>query len=370
MTVASSTSEEHELLAESAHRLFEGAGGVSRARSLRDAGEDFSAELWASMAELGWLSIPIPTLYGGAGAGVGDMLAIFEAAGRVLSPEALLSTVLGSQLLALSGGCEHQERWLPEIGAGTAVVAVAGLHEYRSTHQPRTRIDIRPGGDSITIAGWASEVLDGNAATAFVLATASQGVVVVPRGTPGVRVVRQRLIDSRNWARVEFEEVCLPQAAYLVEPGEAPTPVERVIDLATVALCAEMLGAMWESFDRTLAYVKERVQFGRSIGSYQAVQHRLARLYTELLVTDAAVRRAGTVIDEPEADAIGAVSMAKARASATARLLARETIQFHGGFGVTDECDIGLFLKRLRLSEFLFGDESWHADRWAQSHAY
>jgi acyl-CoA dehydrogenase len=365
-----STSEEHELLAESVHRLFEGAGGLSRTRRLRDAGEDCSTELWASMAELGWLSIPIPTAYGGAGAGVGDMLAILEAAGHVLSPEPLVSTVLASQLLALCGASAHQDEWLPAIGTGKAVVAVAGVHEFRSTHQARTRIEIRPDGDSITIAGWASEVLDGNAAAALVLATASQGVVVVPRGTPGVRVVRQRLIDSRNWARVEFEDVRLPQAAYLVEPGEAPTPVERAIDLATVALCAEMLGAMWEAFDRTVGYVKERVQFGRPIGSYQAVQHRLARLYTELLVTDAAVRRAGAVIDEAGPDAIVAVSMAKARASATARLLVREAIQFHGGVGVTDECDIGLFVKRLRLSEFLFGDESWHADRWAQSHGY
>ena len=363
--------DERELLAASARRLFDEAGAVGRARELRDDPDTyFARSLWLAMGELGWPAIAIPEASGGAGSTIGTMLGIFEASGRALSPEPLLSTAaLGAQLLALADPSGPAETWLRAVADDGAILAVAGVHEFRSTRPARADIRIHSGPGGITVDGWAGEVLDAPAADAIVVVTADQGAVILPTEVRGLRIVRQRLIDNRGWGRLEFDGLRLPSSARLVEPGAPLTPVERAIDLATTALCAEMLGGMWEAFDRTLAYTKDRMQFGRPIASYQAVQHRLARLHSELLVTDAAIRSASQDVDGSVA-AVSAVSAAKVRASSTARMVSREAIQLHGGIGVTDDCDIGLFVKRLRVSEFLFGDENWHADRWARCHGY
>ena len=364
--------EESELLAGTAQTLLEKAGGVGRARQLRDSPERYSADLWARMAELGWPGIAIPSAYGGAGLSAATMLPIFEAMGKTLAPEPLLSAVLASELLRLAGSPDQRNEWLPSICNGEAVVAVAGAHRPRGAHVSADTLRSMTDDGTLTVDGRATHVADATIASAILVVAPepSPALVVVPAAAPGVRIERQELIDSRNWATVEFDQVRLPHEALMSGSEALVTCLETALDAATLALCAEMLGAMWEVFDRTLAYVKARVQFGHPVGSFQAIQHRLGRLYSELLVTDAAVRGAAGAAQSGDVETPALVSAAKVRCGSTARLVAKEGVQLHGGIGVTDECDIGLFVKRLRLAEFVFGDETWHAERWASCRGY
>lgn len=359
-------SDEADLLGETATDFFDRAGGVGRARRLRDTAQPYAAEVWSAMAELGWTAITVPAANGGAGLSVSDALPVFEAMGRVLAPEPLLSTILASELLRVAGPTEQRDEWLAAVAEGVVVVA-AGTHTRRAGRLEST-LRIHDDGRSLVLDGRAAHVPDGGLAAALIAVSGdSPEAVIVPVGTPGLRVTSQPMIDARDWATIDFDQVRLPVSARLQVPLPA---LETAIDHATMACCGEMLGAMWEVYDRTLAYTKDRIQFGRPIGAFQAIQHRLARLYTELLVADAAVRGAAQAIALDGHDAPALVSAAKARCNTVARLVAKEGIQFHGGIGVTDECDIGLFVKRLRITQFLFGEDSWHTDRWATERGY
>ncbi|MEW6473532.1 MAG: acyl-CoA dehydrogenase family protein [Actinomycetota bacterium] len=359
--------EEADLIRDTATAFFDRAGGVRRARQLRDSDERYSPDVWSAMAELGWTGITAPAAYGGAGLSIAEALPVLEAMGRVLAPEPLLSTILATELIRVAGTGGQQEEWIPALSQGRTVMAVAGVHSRRSCRL-RTNLQIQWDGESLVVHGEAGFVPDGGLATAIIAlsADAPEGVIV-PVASGGVRVISQPMIDSRDWAMIEFDHVRLPATARL---EAAPEMFDAAIDRATLAGCGEMLGAMWEVYDRTLAYTKERVQFGQPIGSFQAVQHRLARLYTELLVADASVRGASEAVATDQREASALASAAKARCNAVARLVSKEGIQFHGGIGVTDECDIGLFIKRLRITQFLFGDDSWHIDRWATHRGY
>ena len=367
MTTTHLPDDELALLGRTCHELLAKAGGVDRVRALRDAGQPlrFAASLWEHIAELGWLGITAPEDHGGAGGGCRAVLPVLEAAGAALAPEPLLSTVLAIRLLARAGSAAQRDRWLPPIMDGTAIPAVVGAHEHRSR---------AGGGAPRLIQGPHGPMLDGtaryvlDAALASVLLVVVEGphpqLVVLPAGVPGVRLASRKLIDLRNWACVEFTRVPVPDAD--AEAGGAlDQALESALDEATVGLAGEMLGAMWALFDRTLEHARGRVQFGRPIGSFQAVAHRLARLYADLLLTDACVREAADALDTHRPDAPALASAAKLRCVLSSRLVCREGIQLHGGMGVTDECDVGLFVKNLRVAEFYLGDHTWHADRWA-----
>jgi alkylation response protein AidB-like acyl-CoA dehydrogenase len=330
------------------------------------------------MAGLGWVGIPFPEALGGAGLGMAELAVVLEALGRTLAPEPILATLLAGRAL-LRGGSEAQQRaWLPRVCAGDAFLALA--YEERGPDEAgRVAARAERAGAGWRITGEKTPVLDGAAAQAFVVAARTAGgerdpdgvtLFLVPAGAAGLEVERLRRVDARGAALVRLRAVEVGADARVGPEGGGAPILEDALDCATAALCAEMLGSASEAFARTLHYLKHRVQFGVPIGSFQALKHRAARLFIEIELCRSAVMAATRALDAGAADASGLVSLAKARASETARLVANEAIQMHGGIGMTDEHEIGFYLKRARVAEHTFGDAAHHRDRWARLLGY
>lgn len=374
-------SEDQELIAKTALDFIAERSPVSRMRALRDSGDEagFSRELWKEMAELGWVGIALPESMGGAGLGLADLAVVLEATGRTLMPEPFLSTVLlGGQAL-LEAGNEAQQALLAEVASGDKLLALA-YQEAQSRydlHSVQTRA--QRDGDGWRIDGEKIQVLDASVADAVIVVARTAGsdldaeglsLFVVPAGTAGLSLTRQQRVDTRGAAIVKLDGVRVGADALLGTEGEGAALLERVIDVATVGLCAEMLGGMQQAFEDTLAYIKQREQFGTVIGSFQGLKHRAARLFIEIELARSAVMAASRAIDEGAADAALLVSAAKARCSEAYVQIANEAIQMHGGVGMTDEYDVGFYLKRARAAEMTFGDAAYHRDRWARLSGY
>ncbi|MEE9606635.1 MAG: acyl-CoA dehydrogenase [Myxococcota bacterium] len=374
--------EDQELLAKTAADFANDHSPLARVRRLRDSGDPdgFSRSLWKQMAELGWLGIPFPEEYGGAALGLAELAVVLEALGRKLAPEPFLSSVLlGGQALLLGADEAQKRAWLPGIIAGESFLALA-FQERRSRYDlKRVATRAERAGDGWRLSGEKIQVLDGTVAHAFVVVARSAGgeadpdgitLFLVPSDAQGVRVERQQRVDARNAALVTFESVALADADRVGAEGRGGELVERAVDRATVGLCAEMLGSMSEAFDRTLAYLKQRQQFGAPIGSFQALQHRCAELFISIELCRSAVMAAARAVDAEGAEAARLVCLAKARCSDAAIQVANEAIQMHGGIGMSDEHDIGFYLKRARVAELSFGDAAWHRQRWARLGGY
>jgi alkylation response protein AidB-like acyl-CoA dehydrogenase len=332
------------------------------------------------MAELGWLGIPFPEAYGGAGLGLADLAVVLEALGRTLAPEPFLSSVLlGGQALLLGGSEAQRRAWLPRLVAGEAILALA--HQETRSRFELARIATRaePEAGGWRLAGEKVQVLDGHVADALVVAARSSGaerdaqgitLFLVPAGAPGLSVVRQARIDSRNAALVRLEGVRVAGDAVVGGVGEGAPLLAEVVDRATAGLSAETLGSASQVFDDTLRHLKTRVQFGVPIGSFQALKHRAARVFMEIELARSAVLAATRAADASDPELAKLVSLAKARCSDAFLLAANEAIQMHGGVGMTDEYDVGFYLKRARVAEMTFGDAAWHRERWARLSGY
>jgi alkylation response protein AidB-like acyl-CoA dehydrogenase len=374
--------EDQALLARTAHDFVMGTPPIARLRKLRDARDERGYELdrFARMAELGWTAIPFSEQDGGLGMGLAELVLVTEAMGKGLAPEPVIpSIVLAGRAIALGGSAEHKARWLGPAIAGEKILALAHTRQrarFDLTHVPvqATRVD---GG--FRLSGQATQVWGGHLADAYVVAARTSGtdgdrsgitLFLVPAKAPGVTSERQHRIDSQNVAQLTFENVEARDADVLGQSDEGHGLLGRVIDEATVALAGEMLGGMSEAFERTLAYLRERRQFGVAIGSFQALKHRAARLYIELELSRSTVMAAARALDGQSADAPQLVSLAKARLSDAYCLIANEAVQMHGGIGMTDEHDIGFFIKRARAAEMTFGDAAYHRDRFAALGGY
>jgi len=374
--------EDQELLAKTAADFAAEHSPVARMRALRDAGDEtgFSKPLWKEMAELGWVGVPFPERFGGAEMGASELAVVLEALGRSLAPEPFLSTVLlGGQALLRAGSEAQQKEWLEGVVAGEKWLALA--QQERSSRFDLHRVATRAerDGDGWRLAGEKIAVLDGGAADAFVVVARTAGadddrdgisLFLVPAGTPGLRVERQWRVDSRNAASLHLDGCAVGGDALLGEVGQGLPVLEAVADFATAGLCAEMLGSMTEAFERTLDYLKNRIQFGVPIGSFQGLKHRAAECFIEIELCRSAVMAAVRALDEDSEEAPKLVSLAKARCSDTAIRVANEAVQMHGGIGMTDEHEIGFFLKRARVAELTLGDASWHRARWARLSGY
>ena len=374
--------EDQELLAKTAADFVAENSPVARVRALRDANDPdgFSRTLWKQMAELGWVGIPFPESLGGAGMGLAELAVVLEELGRHLAPEPFLSTVLlAGQVLQLAGSEAQQKRWLEPVVRGDAFLALAQQERGSrfDLHRVATRAEAR--GSGFRLSGEKIAVLDGGVADAFVVVARSAGaeddrsgisLFLVPNSAPGLRAERQSRIDSRGAAFVQLEGCEVSADALIGALGAGLPLLEAAVDRATVGLCAEMLGSMSEAFARTLDYLKHRVQFGVPIGSFQALKHRAAELFIQIELCRSAVMAAARAIDGGAAEATKLVSLAKARCSDAAILVANEAIQMHGGIGMTDEHEIGFYLKRARVAELTLGDGAWHRARWARLAGY
>ena len=360
-------SEEQQILKESAEKFFANTSPVSRMRGLRDTRDEtgFSRDIWQEMANLGWLGIPFAADYGGSEMGLRELGVVLFEAGRVLAPEPLLSTVLmGGNAVRLSDNETAKKDVLSAVTEGARVVAFAAQETGRfNPYQVETQA--APAGDGYVISGEKGYVLDAHVADQMVVLARLSGqpndreglgLFLLDTNAEGISVQRTTLMDGRNAARVTFSEAKVGADSLL---GDADL-LDRVIDQATIGLVAEMVGMADEVFERTLSYLKEREQFGVKIGTFQALRHRAAEMFAELELARSLMLDGLAAIDEARSDARLSVSAAKAQANKAARLIGAEGVQMHGGMGMTDDLDIGLFLKRMKAAEMALGDETYH----------
>src|SRR5579875_3154212 len=371
--MAAGRTEEQEILARTARELLRGYP-PGRLRALRDGHDPagFSRTLWAEMARLG---IVVPEAYGGAGLGWRDLQVVLEELGRVLAPEPVLSAVVGASALLLGGEEAQRRAHLPAVAAGERLVALA-YQEPGSRFDPAcvaTRAE--RSGEGWRLSGEKTHVLDGHVADWLVVsARADEGITLflVPRGAPGLAAERLWRVDGRGAARLRLDGVAVGREAVLGAVGAGDALLGRVLDRATIALAGMMLGAMTAAFEMTLDYLKTRTQFGVLIGTFQALKHRAARMYVETELARSVVTAAHAALDTgaDETQVARLAAAAKARAADAFLLIANEGIQMHGGIGMTDEHDIGLYLKRARGDEMTFGDAAWQRDRLARLDGY
>lgn len=352
-------------------------GLQSDGRALRDERDaiGFSKALWSEMAELGWLGIMLPEEHGGSGMGLAELAVVIEQSGHMLAPEPFLSTLLlGANAVRHSGNSTMQAEILQMVAEGERFVAMAFEETGRfSPYAAETSAVLTDSEYSIT--GRKRHVLEGHIADHLVVLARLEGsagdreglaLLLIDADADGVSIERSTQIDSRGAAHVTLTDLKVPEDRLL---GDADL-LDKVIDQATMGLVAEMIGMADEVFERTLAYLKEREQFGVKIGTFQALRHRAAEMFAELELARTLLLDGLTAIDEGREDASLSVSAAKAQACKTTRLIGAEGVQMHGGMGMTDELDIGLFLKRLKAAELAFGDETYHQRRFATLRGY
>ncbi|WP_020653335.1 acyl-CoA dehydrogenase family protein [Massilia niastensis] len=367
--------EEQRLLGDTAREFLSARSPASALRRLRDTRDPlgYDPAVWREVTELGWAGAVFPEAEGGLDFGYKGLGAVFEQAGRTLAALPLLSSVVLGGGLLLAGGDARQRALIKEVIDGGKLLALALEEEGR--HAPcavRTTARREAGGWVLDGEKWF--VLDGHVADLLVVAARSAGApgdahglslfLVDPRAE-GVEVRRSLMADSRNAARVRLSGVRLDDTALLGRADEGFALLDPVLDRARICLAAEALGVIGEVFERTNAYLKERVQFDVAIGSFQALQHRMARLYVDIELLRSCVAAALEAIDSGSAEVAPLASLAKARSADLAERALNEAVQLHGGIGVTDELELGLFVKRGRVIQQTFGDGVFHRDRYA-----
>ena len=286
--------------------------------------------------------------------------------------------VLAASALELAGTDTQRKEAIPEICSGDRVVSLA--YQESGPFDPFECVTVAESvGDGFRLSGEKIFVLDGHVADTLVVSARSAGeshdrdgisLFLVDPKAAGVEVMRTLMVDSRNAARVRLENVEVDRSAVLGEIGAGGATLDAVLDRAAICLSAEMLGSIQEVFDRTLAYLKERQQFGQPIGSFQALKHRAAELFCEVELSKSVVLDALRAIDEERPDLSLLASVCKARCSDTFVLAANEGVQIFGGIGMTDEEDVGLYLKRAKVAAHCFGDGTYHRRRYATLSGY
>ncbi len=366
--------EEQTMLRDAAKSWTQESSPVTKLRALRDSGthQSFDPAAWAEMGQMGWAGVIVPEDYDGSNFGYLGLGLILEETGRTLVASPLLSTALiGASALTLGGTDAQKAAWLPKIAAGAVVTALAV--DEKAHHAPEmTALKAEKAGDGWSLTGKKTFVVDGDAADLLIVAARTGGkpgdtdgitLFLVEGGAAGVTRNHLALADSRGAAEISFSGA---KGEVLGEVGKGWAILEPVLDRARIGIAAEMLGSALQAFEITLDYLKTRTQFGQVIGTFQSLQHRAAKMFTDLETTRSCVEAALEQIDAGATDNRAAASLAKAKASDLAHLVTNEMVQMHGGIGMTDVHDAGLYLKRARVAEQLFGGASYHRDRYAR----
>ncbi len=373
--------DEQTMLRDNARGFLAENAPIAHLRALRDTrdADGFSRALWKDFVEMGWAGILVPQDFGGLGLGHVETGVVMEELGRTLTPSPFLSTaILAATAIARAGNDQQKKNYLPQIVAGELIATIA-VDETAKHHPEKTALTAARAGNGFKLSGAKTFVLDGHVANLLIVAARTAGkpgetngltLFIADASARGLRAERTPTVDSHNAARITFDDVNLGADNVLGKVDAGWDALEGVLNAGRAALAAEMVGASDEAFSRTVAYLKERKQFGKPIGEFQALQHRAAHLYCELEVTRSAVLKALQTLDDSYDRAGAIVSVAKARAGLSATLAVQEAVQMHGGIGMTDEFDIGLFMKRVRVCQELFGDANFHADRLARLSRY
>ncbi len=369
--------DEQTMLRESAQQFVSEAAPVSHMRALRDANDatGFSRDLWKQFAEMGFTGILIPEADGGLGLGHVEAGVVLEEIGRNLSPSPFLTTAVAA--VAALNGTAQRERWFPGILSGETVAALA--IDERAKHGDAIGMKAERSGNGFKLTGAKQFVAHGHVADLLIIAARTAGspedadgvtLFAVPKDAANLTADPQRLADASLAARMTFDGVEVDADAVIGEVDGGRSVLNALLGAGRTGAAAEMLGVGGGAMDMTVQYLKERKQFGVLIGSFQALQHRAAHLYSELEVARAAVLKAQQLLDAGDAKADEAVSVAKAMAGMASTLAVQEGVQMHGGIGMTDEYDIGFYMKRGRVLAELFGDTNYHADALARAAGY
>ena len=373
--------EEQRFLKDTAHEFFAKNSPIEVFRKLRDERDEtgYSLDLWRKMTELGWAGIFLPEEYGGLNFGFLGLGMVIEESGRTLTASPLIATgVLGASIILLGGSKQQKSALLPKVIAGELTLALA--LEESAHHEPLdTAMTATKSADGYVLAGSKNFVIDGTSAKKLLVVARTGGeageseglsIFLVNSHAPEVCRTRLHMADSRNVANIEFNNVHVSSDQMIGDEGQAWKFLEPALDRARIALAAEMYGAALEAFERTIKYLKEREQFGVKIGSFQALQHRAAHMHIELEINKSVLLNALSTIDDDPDKLAQVASLAKAKINEMSKLITGEATQMHGGIGVTDELDIGLFLKRSRISMLTWGDTSYHQNRYAAINSY
>ncbi len=373
--------EEQSMLRDSARGLISDHAPVSHLRKLRDTRDEtgFSRELWATFAEMGFAGLLVPEEHGGSGLGAVEAGVVMEEIGRTLMPSPFFATaVLSAAALTRAGSTAQKSDYLPKIASGALLSALA-LDEGAKHRPLHTALQAARSGNGFRLTGAKAMVVDGHVADLLLVVARSAGapgerdgltLFLVDPKAKGIAIERTVMVDAHNAARITFDNVEITADHVLGEVDGGAAVLSGVLDLGRGAVASEMVGLSEEVFGRTVAYLKERKQFGKAIGEFQALQHRAAHLYIEIEITRAAVLKALQALDADPSGAAAAVAVAKARAGATATRAVQEGVQMHGGMGMTDQFDIGFFMKRARVCEELLGDANYHATQLAELRGY
>jgi alkylation response protein AidB-like acyl-CoA dehydrogenase len=371
-------SDEQDMLRQTTRAFLEEHCPTTFVRQMMEDEKGYSPDLWKEMAELGWLGLAFPEAYGGQGLGFVDLTVILEEMGAALLPSPFLSTVLLAGQTILIGGSEAQKKtYLPRIADGSLIATLAMTEPSgRFDADGISAVKATPEGEGFSISGTKLFVPDAHVAELMVVAARTKeagnksfgvSLFLVDSTSPGTSVTLLKTMDqTRKQCEVVFDHVRVGRDRLVGMVDMGWPIVQKVLNLATVSLCAEMVGGAQRVLDLSVAYAKERVQFGRPIGSFQAIKHKCAEMMLQVESAKSAAYYAAWAVDEDVPEAPLAVSMAKAYCSDAYRNTAGEGIQVHGGIGFTWEHDMHLYFKRAKYAEFTFGDATYHRELVAQ----
>ena len=363
--------EEQSMIRDGAKAWVSEKSPVTAFRKMRDSGnaDGFDRNAWKEMAEMGWAGILIPEEFGGTGLGYVTLGLVLEETGRTLTASPLISTALtATTALLLAGTDAQKKKYLPQIAEGKLIATLA-VDEGPHHHPEKIAMTGAASGGKVKLNGKKTFVLDGGTADLIIVAARTSGkpgdksgitLVAVDGKASGLTREKLKTVDSRGYANLTFKDVEGEAMG-----GEGYGVLEQILDRARAGLAAEMLGHAAQSFDVTLEYLKTREQFGQKIGSFQALQHRAAKMFTDLELARSCVEGALAAVDRDANDVAQLASLAKAKVGDLVHTVSNEMVQMHGGIGMTDAHDAGLYLKRARAQEATFGGSSYHRDRYA-----
>ena len=368
--------EEEQFLKDTAKNFAEERSPITHFRSLRDMSDPmlWDKNIWNEMSKLGWPGIMIPEEFGGSNFGLSGICVVLQECAKTLTPSPLFASgVLGAYAINNYGTKEQKEKYLPLIASGELTTSVAV--DESSHHNPYDTVLVaKKSNDEYILSGKKNFVIDGTSSDLLIVLARTSGekgdltgltLFLVDPTNEGIDRIKLEMADSRNYANISFDNVKISSKNILGDIEAGGEAIDDVLDIGRIAMSAEMLGNSEAAFETTLDYLKQRKQFGVLIGSFQALQHRAAEMFCEIELTKSSVIAAMRAADERSNDVQRLSSLAKTVAGETLHLVSNEAIQMHGGIGVTDEYDIGFFLKRARVAEQIFGSAKFHTERYA-----
>ncbi|MGA1025685.1 MAG: acyl-CoA dehydrogenase family protein [Lutimaribacter sp.] len=370
--------EDETMLRDAARGFLADAAPVANLRANRDQGRPFDTGLWREMAQMGWAGVLVPEAQGGADMGHRAAGILAEEMGRTLAASPFISSAVMAATTLRAAASQQAEQALTAITEGRLIYAVA-LDEGRKHAPLNTALVAQKAGNGFRLTGTKAFVADGGSAQRVLVLARTAGsageaagltLFDIPADRAGLHKMARATVDSRDHAQMVFDGVEATGDEVLGTLDDGWALLARGVQAGQAAVAAELLGVAGGAYGMTVGYLKERKQFDRTIGSFQALQHRAAHLWAEIEVTASAIANAGRVLDATPTQAGLAVSLAKARAAQTVDLAVREGVQMHGGIGMTDAYDIGFYMKRARVGSEWLGDYGYHAAQVAAARGF